>query len=90
MNALLDHRETSDSYHGELFRDGKYRVAVCRDGIQWLIQQQRVGNQPVGEAWDTFGFCTTRKALTRLWTGKTGRIHPELENLPAFIKRGTA
>lgn len=87
MTAPLDHRETSDRYHGELFRDGDYRVVTCRDGIQWLIQQQRAGNQPVGAAWDTFAYCITRKALTRPWTGKTGRIHPELEQLPRVLKR---
>ena len=56
-----DHRETSNHYRGELFRFDRYRVAACRDGIQWLYQRQRPGSPAVGAAWDTLGYCTTRE-----------------------------
>ena len=87
MTAPLDHRETSDCYHGELFRDGDYRVAVCRDGIQWLLQRKTHARSPAGARWESIAYCTTQKALTRLWTGKNGRIHPELQRLPRVLKR---
>lgn len=87
MIAPLDHRESSDCYQGELFREGKFRVAVCRDGIQWLFQRQRPGKAGVGAAWDSLGYCATRKALTRLWTATMGRVHPDLAQLPEFINR---
>ena len=52
-----DHRETAETYAGELFRLGRYRVAVCRDGIQWLFQRQRPRFPAGGAAWDTLGYC---------------------------------
>ena len=55
-----DHRETAETYGGELFRLGRYRVAVCRDGIQWLFQRQRPSKSAGGAAWDTLGYCATR------------------------------
>ncbi len=77
MNALtptpMDRRESSDNYRGELIRDGLYRVAVCRDGIQWLFQRQRPGKAGVGGAWDTLGYCRRRETLARLWRERAGQ-----------------
>jgi hypothetical protein len=36
-----DTRERSDTYQGEIIRSGTLRVAVCRDGIQFLLQRRR-------------------------------------------------
>ena len=85
MTALLDRRETSDRYQGELFRDGDYRVVVCRDGIQWLLQRRKKSR--AGALWAAIGYLTTSKALTRAWTGKTGRVHPDMHRLPRVLKR---
>ncbi len=38
-----EHRETEDDYSGEIFRRGDYRVILCRDGIQWIVQRRRKG-----------------------------------------------
>ncbi len=57
-DALLsrtDHRETAENYSGELFRHDIYRVAECRDSIQWLFQRQRPQFPAGGAAWDTLG-----------------------------------
>lgn len=91
MTAPLDHRETSDRYHGELFRDGDYRVVVCRDGIQWLFQK-RAGPEKYGAGarWVSIGYFTTRQALTRAWTGKTGRVNLGSRHLPRVLKRRAA
>jgi len=65
-------RETAENYARVIHRLGEWRVAECRDGIQWLLQRRRPGFTGVGTAWDTIHYCVTRKALFRLWTGLTG------------------
>lgn len=82
-----DHRETSDVYQGELFRRGRYRVVVCRDGLQWLFQRQRFEFTAGGTAWDTLGYCVTRKALMRLHQAYKAPQHENMHALPKRIKR---
>lgn len=85
MGIHTDHRETSDTYRGELFRQAGLRVIVCRDGQQWILQRQRGGKEAVGAGWDALGYFTTLKALARVYREKTG-VHPsELANLPERI-----
>ncbi len=62
--SRTDHRETAENYQGELFRHGIYRVAVCRDGIQWLFQHQRPQFPAGGAAWDTLGYCVSKSGLS--------------------------
>lgn len=85
-----DHRESSDFYRGEVFRRGRYRVAVCRDGLQWLFQRQRFEFAAGGAAWDTLGYCVTRKALIRLHQTHKAPQHPMLQTLPKRFKREVA
>lgn len=84
--APLDHRETSDRYHGELFRDGDYRVVVCRNGFQWIIQRATRAGSPAGPRWIGEHYVTTQKALVRLWPGSdpAGRLF--VDSLPRHIK----
>lgn len=82
-----DPRETSDLYSGELFRRGRYRVAACRDGLQWLFQRQRFEFAAGGAAWDTLGYCVTRKALTQLHQAYKAPQHENLRALPKRFKR---
>jgi hypothetical protein len=86
-SAASDHRETADKYSGELFRKGCYRVAVCRDGIQWLFQRQRPAKSGGGAAWDTLGYCATRAGLMRLHRAHIGPDAAEIAALPAYIAR---
>lgn len=81
------HRETADGYAGELFRSGRYRVAVCRDGLQWLFQRQRPVKEAVGAAWDTLVYCRSREALMRLYRAHTGTDASALAALPERFKR---
>ncbi len=85
MNVPLDHRETADRYRGEIFRKSRFRVILCRDGIQWIIQ--RAGRVP-GGPWRGLHYCTTRKALSRLWEASTGETAQEIACLPETV-RGT-
>ncbi len=83
--APIDHREEADNYRGEVFRHGDFRVAVCRDGIQWLFQRRRATRTVGGAAWRTLGYCVTRKALARLYQAHIGVTPPELAELPDTI-----
>lgn len=92
--ALGGHRESSNDYRGELFRLGNWRVAVCKDRLQWLLQRHTRPGAPDGGRWEAQRFCTTRKALIREWkalTGDDGAVL--LAVLPEHIKdagEGTA
>ncbi|SMC10316.1 hypothetical protein ROA7745_00122 [Roseovarius aestuarii] len=76
---MSEQHETSDSYHGEIVRRGSHRVIICRDGIQYIIQSQRISG---GGRWDAFGYCATREGLIHLWRGSESVVPPELEALP--------
>lgn len=82
-----DHRETADGYRGVILDLGRYRVAICRDGLQWLYQRRRPGAAGGGTAWDTLGYCVTRAALIRLSRSHSGAEAPEIAALPARFKR---
>ena len=85
-----DRRERSDSYAGEIWRAGDWRVALCRDEVQWLLQTRRNPRQEgATAAWDSVGFCRTRAALLRLWRAHTGEDGAELlALLPEHIRKG--
>jgi hypothetical protein len=83
MTVLLDHRETSNRYHGELVRQGNYRVILCKDSIQWILQRQKGGP---GAAWRALGYCATHEALMRLWAGLKCNIPPKLTQLPDTVR----
>ncbi len=83
-----DHRESSDRYRGEIFRWGHWRVAECRDRIQWLLQRQRPGNAGVGGAWDSRHYFRQRDTAVRLWRKHTGEDGTALAALlPERIRR---
>lgn len=83
MNTHLDHRETSDRYLGELFRQADCRVIICRDAVQWIVQRQKSGP---GTAWRALGYCTTREAVMRIWASLNRTICPELLALPLTVR----
>jgi len=93
---LTDHRESSDTYRGELIRDGRFRVVVCRERMQWVFQRQRAIKAGVGGTWDALGFSRRRETLERLWREKSGQdapahlaLLPERFLKPAAAIRGT-
>lgn len=85
--SRTDHWETAETYSGELFRHGIYRVSVCRDGIQWLFQRQRPQFPAGGAAWDTLGYCVSKSGLTRLVRAHISFDIPELNGLPEHFPR---
>ena len=82
-----DHRESSDAYRGELVRSGRFRVAVCRDGRQWLYQRRRPGKAGVAASWDTLGYFQTRDPMIRLHRSLCGSGVDFLAALPETIAR---
>lgn len=83
-----DHRECSETYWGELLRLGRFRVAICREGRQWLYQRQRLNFASGGAAWDTLGYCTSRAALMRLHRSHSGTDGAVLAALPPHFTKG--
>lgn len=81
--AMIEHHETQDGYRGEVFRHGRFRVIVCKDGIQWILPRKKGG---AGRRWQALGYFTTRVALSRLWTASTGETVPEIACLPETVR----
>lgn len=79
--------KTAETYSGEIFRHGIYRVAVCRDSIQWLFQRQRPQFPAGGAAWDTLGYCVSKSGLIRLVRAHISFDIPELNGLPEHFPR---
>lgn len=50
-----NHSEGAEGYPGELFRTGEFRIAVCQDGLQCLLQRRRPAVSPGEPAWETLG-----------------------------------
>ncbi len=83
-----DHKESSDNYHRIIVQDGKWRIIVCKDHIQWILQRRRKSaHNTAAVRWDGVSYCVTQKALDRLWREKTGCPAPEIDALPANFRR---
>lgn len=85
MNAYLrsnrDTREAAENYRGEVFRFGDWRVVVCRNEIQWIVQRRTRNGRPDTGRWEAVGFFLTRVALVRLWRAATGDSGEDLAQL---------
>jgi hypothetical protein len=82
-----DHRESADDYQGVVWRKGRYRIAECRDGLQWLFQRQRAGFPTGAGAWDTLGYCATRNGLMRLHRAHIGGEAAAIAAFPESFRR---
>lgn len=55
-------REQSDGYFRVVsILNGRWRVVICKDEIQWILQKRR-RDTPV---WDGASYCRTRQGLLR-------------------------
>lgn len=87
------HHETADDYVGAIARlNATWRVVLCRDGIQWILQRRKKGG---GDwPWRAMHYCQTRKALIRFTATLCGRVAPAalaiLDALPEHIRGGAA
>jgi hypothetical protein len=75
-------QETSPNYANVIAQGVKYRVIVCADDIQWIIQRLS------GDRYRSESFCTTKSALIREWqyrVGKAALLPVEFAALPESI-----
>lgn len=70
--ANADHRESSDGFRGEIYRQGVWRVIVCKDNLQWVLQRFTRADSPSGGRWEGQSYFRTREAALRLWRARTG------------------
>tara|TARA_R100000789_G_scaffold18503_1_gene21325 strand:- start:1077 stop:1499 length:423 start_codon:yes stop_codon:yes gene_type:complete len=62
--------ERDDHYRSVVCQIDGWRVIVCRDGIQWIIQRRRRAGRRQVE-WKGRSYCTTRDTLIREWRRHT-------------------
>jgi hypothetical protein len=66
----------------------RWRVIVCRHGIQWILQR-RAGTRHGRPRWDGNSYCQTREALLRCISERAGPCDPSalanIASLPAHI-----
>ena len=83
-SANPDNRESSDTYHAEVFRTGRYRVILCKDAIQWIIQRR---DRLAGTRWRGLSYCTCRDSLISVWHEDFGlKVPPEILALPETVR----
>lgn len=87
--AQRQHHETADDYLGLVAQfDERWRVIVCKDGIQWILQRRDAerSGQP---RWKAVSMSQTRDALIRVSRTKIGVLVPNviavLDRLPRHI-----
>lgn len=84
-------RETNNHYFNEIVRVGRFRVIVCRDAIQWIIQQKdTTENSKSGVKWAAKSYHLERSSLMRGWVRKTKLTVPnDILQLPKRFPRIT-
>lgn len=71
--------ETHDEYGGVVARlNPKWRVIVCRDGIQWILQKHRSAGSR-SDVWQPESYCRTSDALRRCVRERAGEVGPVAE-----------
>ncbi len=75
MTKSLIHRESDQNYRGVLaILNDRWRVIVCRDGIQWILQKAEKSSH--GTSWRGRSYCRTSQALKRDMGYHAGDICP--------------
>jgi hypothetical protein len=81
--------ESSDAYPNIKLNAG-WRVILCRDGIQWILQRRHGPERPAGARWEGRAYCRIHDALIRCCRAYSGAIDPVaravLEVLPAWAE----
>ena len=89
----VSHRESNDHYQAVVTHlNDRWRVIVCKDGIQWILQRRTRAESPDGARWESRSFLRSRNALIGVSHGNAGEIDPNaaaiLEALPMMIGIG--
>jgi hypothetical protein len=73
------HFSESDDAYPHLRLNDRFRVIVCRDGIQWILQRRDRPGRPERHArsdWRGRSYCRTREALIGCCGAHAGEIGP--------------
>ena len=63
ISEIHSHRERDDNYAKVIAQLGpRWRVIICRDGIQWILQQKEASH---GGPWRGLSYHTNRDGLLR-------------------------
>lgn len=90
-DVAIVRRESADDYHNVAIRlNDDWRIIVCRDGAQWVLQHRNSAKTIAKPDWRGVSYCRTRDALIRCVANKgVGDITIEgndaLFDLPARI-----
>ena len=69
--------ESDDSYpHIVAVLNRGWRVIVCRDGIQWILQRRNRAETVARHVWRGRSYCRTKEALIRCCDEHAGQIDP--------------
>ena len=90
MDRPVSHRERDDTYsHVLVSLNDRWRVIVCKDGIQWILQFAKKNGATV--QWRSRSYFRRRDALIRVSAEFAGEIDPIaaaiLAGLPEIILR---
>jgi hypothetical protein len=75
FRAQGDLREANDGYRGEIYRSGDWRIIVCKDAIQLILQRRTRAASPDGARWEGIHYFRRRDTALRLWRTLTGEGH---------------
>ena len=79
----LGPRESDRDYPFTIVSEGRARVIVCPDGIQWIVQRRR------GDKWFGHSYCRRRDTLLRLCRDWSDNALAVLRSLPEWIEQET-
>jgi hypothetical protein len=67
----------SDGAYPAIQLNDRFRVIVCRDGIQWVLQARNRATETIARGvWRGRSYCRSRDALTRCCDDHAGAINP--------------
>lgn len=80
--------EGDDGYCAVIIAKPPFRIIVCKDGHEWIIQHRAAGTLRQG-AWRSLSRFARRESLQRSWRALTGDAATvELSHLPVEIGGG--
>ena len=87
MTLHLTRRESDAAYSQIVAQlNDRWRVIVCKDGIQWILQQRR-GERRGTARFDGRSYSRIRDGLLRVCREFAGEIGPEATNILRGLPR---
>jgi hypothetical protein len=83
--GLSARAESSDDYPVVAQLNPRWRVIVCAQGIQWILQRRASTETYATSRWTGRSFCRTREALLRCSREHAGPVAPAAACLLAAL-----